>query len=93
MQYSRGRTNIREAIRHARVTMFTGSQGGREMVRDFMIIITDGHSNIDDHLTIPEAIQAQLDGIQVEDSQPYDCIDMSMCLIQRQCYNLYLTFY
>ena len=63
--YTRGRTNTAGALEYTRLNMFTNAKGGRSSVKDFIIIITDGTPNINAEATIPEAIKAQLDGIQV----------------------------
>ena len=65
IMYERGRTNTQSAIREARTTMFTQQHGSRDSADHFMVVITDGASNVNHDLTIAEAVQAQRDGIRV----------------------------
>lgn len=63
--YSRGRTNTQEALNIMRTQMFTQANGDRYDVPNYCVVITDGESNVDPENTIPEAIQARIDGIHM----------------------------
>ena len=60
-----GKTNSPEAFRLLRQEMFHNRNGGRDRVKDYAIIITDGNSNIDPENTIPEAVQTRIQGIHI----------------------------
>lgn len=56
-------TNTSGAIRTMRTQMFTPERGDRPDVPNIGVVITDGESNRDADLTIPEANDAKADGI------------------------------
>ena len=76
-----GDTNIADAIKTTRNTMFTAQNGDRPGVPNIAIIITDGISNINSIKTIPEANTAKEEdirifaiGVGVEDGTELDSI-------------------
>ena len=54
-----GNTNTSGALREMNTKTFTPSYGDRDDVNNVGLLITDGVSNIDTHLTIPEARKAK----------------------------------
>ncbi|CAG5136834.1 unnamed protein product, partial [Candidula unifasciata] len=63
--YRHGSTNTADALRTMRSQMFTQSNGDRPDVKNIGIVVTDGVSNINSRRTVPEAEQAQADGIRI----------------------------
>ena len=63
--YKAGQTNIADAIALTRNQIFNGLNGDRLNVTNYAILITDGEPNINEEDTVPEAIQARIDGIHV----------------------------
>lgn len=62
---SGGKTNTQEALRLAHRSVFSGSSGDRASVRNVMVLVTDGQSNVEPEKTIPEAGFSRQDGIEV----------------------------
>ena len=60
-----GDTNIADAIKITRESMFTTRNGDRPDIPNVAIIITDGISNINSRRTIPEANKAKTGGIRI----------------------------
>ena len=58
-----GKTFTTSAIRLLRQELFTGRNGDRPNIQNYVILITDGNSNINPAQTIPEAIAARNEGI------------------------------
>ena len=65
MPFLAGKTNTASALNMARTQMFTVANGDRLNVPNFVIIITDGQSNINPTQTLPEAIEARISGIHI----------------------------
>ena len=63
--FSRGRTATADALNQMRMNMFVQSRGDRPDVPNFAIVVTDGQSNVNPEDTIPEAIQARIEGIHI----------------------------
>lgn len=62
IQYMRGKTHTASALQMMKNQAFSLANGDRTDVPNIAIIVTDGHSNINAEQTIPEAIQARVDG-------------------------------
>lgn len=62
---SGGKTNTQDAIRLTHRSVFSGSSGDRASVRNVMVLVTDGQSNVEPENTIPEAGFVHQDGIEV----------------------------
>ena len=62
LPYKRGRTNIADAISLAKDS-FSPTFGGRNNVNKFIILVTDGHSNVNSEQTLPVAIEARVANI------------------------------
>ncbi|XP_045179088.2 cartilage matrix protein-like [Mercenaria mercenaria] len=60
-----GNSNVADAIRAARKRMFTLENGDRPDAENVIMLLTDGLSNINSQLTIPEAKFAHLQGIHI----------------------------
>ena len=60
-----GSTNTADAIELMRTELYTADNGDRYGVPNVAIIVTDGVSNINSRLTIPEARQARAEGIHI----------------------------
>ena len=60
-----GRTHTSSALRTIKDEMFTSRNGDRGSVQNLLIILTDGNSNVNPELTVPDAIDARVKGIQV----------------------------
>ena len=56
IQYVHGSSNIADALYKSRFYMFTGSNGDRPNVPNAIVLVSEGESNIDTHLTLPEAM-------------------------------------
>lgn len=65
IQWTRGKTNTADALRKMRTQMFTDFSGDRLDVPNYAVVITDGESNVNDQRTIPEAIEARINGIHI----------------------------
>jgi collagen type VI alpha len=65
IQFVGGRTHTSAALRLMKDDMFTRSNGDRDNAPNVAVIITDGNSNINPELTIPDAIDARVQGIHV----------------------------
>ena len=63
MGYQGGETNTSGALRMMRNEVFRTDAGDRPEVRNIGLVITDGNSNRDENLTLPEARAAKADGI------------------------------
>lgn len=63
LKYLAGATNTAGALSRARNALFQKDKGDREDVDNFVIIITDGQSNIDSADTIPFAQNLKDDGV------------------------------
>ena len=63
ISFTGGRTHTASAIQQVRTQMFQENQGDRSSVPNFMVIFTDGNSNINPDRTIPEAIAARVAGV------------------------------
>lgn len=55
MPYVYGYTHTAEALRRIRTEMFVSRNGDRPDVPNLLVIVTDGHSNVNHEETIPEA--------------------------------------
>ena len=60
-----GSTNTYGALNVMRTQMFTRENGDRPDVHNIVMLITDGVSNVNPTLTVPEAIRAQAENIQI----------------------------
>jgi collagen type VI alpha len=60
-----GTTNTQEAIRLAYQTAFTTTRGDRSGVKNVMVVVSDGQSNVQPASTIPEATSAKQQGIEL----------------------------
>jgi collagen type VI alpha len=67
MAFSRaeGTTNTQSAIQVAAQQIFTPAGGARSGVKDVMIVVTDGLSNVQPQNTIPQATLAKQAGIEI----------------------------
>ena len=65
LPWTRGRTNTADAIHKVRTEMFTSSNGDRFDPPNMAVIITDGQSNVNEEDTLPEAMEARLEGIHM----------------------------
>lgn len=65
ISYMGGNTNTSGGLRTVRQQQFIPSRGDRTGVENILFIITDGESNIDQHLTIFEAEQAKSVGMRI----------------------------
>ncbi|XP_069108498.1 cartilage matrix protein-like [Argopecten irradians] len=63
--YQFGNTNTAGGLRTMHNVMFTAAHGDRPDADNIGIILTDGVSNIEHHLTIPEANSAKDSGITI----------------------------
>lgn len=63
--YRYGSTNTADGIKSLRTEIFTQRSGDRQDVPNIAIILTDGVSNINARRTVPEAQDAQLEGIEL----------------------------
>lgn len=63
--YSWGSTNTADALKTVRTTMFLYQHGDRPDVRNILLLVTDGLSNINSRMTIPEANSLRDHGIIV----------------------------
>ncbi|XP_076459446.1 LOW QUALITY PROTEIN: uncharacterized protein LOC143292771 [Babylonia areolata] len=63
--YRYGSTNTADALNTMRTEMFNHGNGERANVPNIAIVVTDGVSNINSRQTIPEAEQAQAEGIHI----------------------------
>ena len=59
-----GRTNTQAALRTA-MNQFTPGRGDRAGVRNVMVLVTDGYSNVNKEDTVPNAITAKGAGIDI----------------------------
>ena len=64
-EFSRGRTATADALQQMRRVMFTSANGDRQDVANFAVVVTDGQSNVRREDTIPEAIQARIEGVHI----------------------------
>jgi len=62
---NRGKTNTQSALSMARAEVFTAAKGDRAGVKNVLIAVTDGHSNVQAQNTIPEAEAARREGAAV----------------------------
>lgn len=62
---SGGTTNTQSAINMANTQCFTAANGDRSGVRNVMIVVSDGLSNVNSYRTIPEADAARQNGIEI----------------------------
>lgn len=60
-----GSTNTYGALNIMRTEMFTRGNGDRPNVHNIVMLITDGVSNINPTLTVPEAVRAQAENIHI----------------------------
>ncbi|XP_060566778.1 uncharacterized protein LOC132725621 isoform X26 [Ruditapes philippinarum] len=63
--YMYGNTHTAHALRRARLEMFTMTAGDRPDVPNVIVIITDGQSNVNHELTIPEARALKAAGVTI----------------------------
>jgi collagen type VI alpha len=63
--FSGGRTHTAAALQLLRTSVFTPGNGDRLTVRNFVIVITDGESNINSNLTLLEATRVRETGAKV----------------------------
>lgn len=73
---NRGRTNTQAALHLMRTQMFEERMGNRAAVPNIAILVTDGHSNVDQHKTVPEAMAAKQQGIDMYVVTMGDHVDM-----------------
>lgn len=64
-EYLGENTNTSGGLRVMREQQFLQSRGDRSTVENIAIVITDGKSTYDNQSTIPEAMAARADGIQI----------------------------
>lgn len=62
---SGGTTNTQSAINMANTQCFTSVNGDRSGVRNVMVVVSDGQSNVNSYRTIPEADAARQNGIEI----------------------------
>jgi len=62
---SGGTTNTQSAINMANTQSFTSANGDRSGVRNVMVVVSDGLSNVNSYRTIPEADAARQNGIEI----------------------------
>jgi collagen type VI alpha len=60
-----GTTNTQEAIKLATQSVFTAARGDRAGVKNVMVVVTDGQSNVQQANTLPEAAKARQQGIEL----------------------------
>jgi len=60
-----GKTNTAEALRLARTDVFQEEKGDRFDVPNYLIVVTDGQSNINAQMTVKEAVQARIEGAHI----------------------------
>ncbi|KAL3863774.1 hypothetical protein ACJMK2_005509 [Sinanodonta woodiana] len=65
IEYTKGNTNTAGAIKRATDTFFLKGNGDRDDVRNVLVILTDGKSNINEENTIKEANNARASGIHI----------------------------
>lgn len=65
LTFSGGNTNTSGALRFMTNHMFNNATGDRNFVSDIAILLTDGLSNIDQHMTTTEALNAKRKGIKI----------------------------
>lgn len=65
IEYKAGRTNTAAALRAAYEQIFIEANGDRFAVPNFGILLTDGQSTVDPDQTLPEAIEARVNGIHL----------------------------
>ncbi|KAH9489252.1 von Willebrand factor A domain-containing protein 2 [Bulinus truncatus] len=65
LKYEYGNTNTASGLKLARLSLFSTAKGNRPNAPDFLIVITDGLSNVNAEDTIPEAQLARKQGIHV----------------------------
>uniref|UniRef100_A0A0B7ART5 Collagen alpha-3(VI) chain n=2 Tax=Arion vulgaris TaxID=1028688 RepID=A0A0B7ART5_9EUPU len=63
--YEYGNTNTASGIKLVRSSLFSEAKGNRPDVPDYLVIITDGLSNINHEATLPEAEYARRQGIHI----------------------------
>ena len=59
---NKGRTNTQAALSRVRTRLLTSGGGARNGVPDVAILVTDGHSNVNEENTIPEATRLKDNG-------------------------------
>jgi hypothetical protein len=59
-----GRTNTQEALSVA-LNQFTPARGDRAGVQNVIILVTDGYSNVDKEMTVPNAVTVKNAGIDL----------------------------
>ena len=64
-QYIDGPTHTAQGIFYAREQQFTVARGDRPNVPNVMVVITDGRSSVNTTETIPEAMRAHAEGINI----------------------------
>ncbi|KAK3585503.1 hypothetical protein CHS0354_003355 [Potamilus streckersoni] len=65
IEYTKGSTNTAGAIQRATDTFFLRGNGDRDDVRNVLVILTDGKSNVNEENTIKEANNARALGIHI----------------------------
>jgi collagen type VI alpha len=60
-----GATNTQQAISMTAQQLFTPAHGTRSNVKEVMVILTDGQSDVQQQNTIPQAVAAQKQGIEI----------------------------
>ncbi|GFR78033.1 collagen alpha-3(VI) chain [Elysia marginata] len=65
ISYEYGNTNTAAGIKMVRNRLFSGNRGDRLDVPNFLVILTDGLSNINSESTLPEAELARKEGIHI----------------------------
>ena len=65
LKYTAGATNIAGGLNETRNVLFKKGNGDREDVPNFVVVITDGKSNINKPYTIPYAKQLKDDGASI----------------------------
>ena len=65
LPYTAGKTNTADALEMLSAEMFAPGRGQRDGVDNVAIIVSDGDSNINPERTIPNAIQARVNGIHL----------------------------
>lgn len=60
-----GTTNTPSALQATRDFQFTAARGDRVGVSNYVIIVTDGYSNVNEGQTIPDAMLLKGDGVKI----------------------------
>ena len=92
LPYSRGRTNAADAIQMMQDQLFIQAAGDRPNVPNVALVFTDGYSNVQKELTVPNAIEARIEGthimvVSVENKE--DNLELKGMVSDPDSYNLF----